>query len=108
MNFHRNDSWIGIGCILVLGIGLNSLPYFLVKNYENTRASRICIFCLWCFFVPVFAYYKGALKMFLNSDVTIPFDNLDQVVEAFPEWNLIHIKAYEAVFKYPASQVHFR
>ena len=102
---YRNDAWLGIGFILSFGLALNSFPYFLIKKYESTRASQICIFCLWCFFVPVFAYYKGAMKMFLNSDFSLPFDNLDQVLNEFPEWNLIHVKGYEDFFKTLAAQV---
>ena len=43
--------------------------------------------------------------MFFNSDFTLPFDNLEQVLKNFPEWNLVHIEGYEFVFKMPAMQV---
>ena len=43
--------------------------------------------------------------MFLNSDLSLPFDNLDQVLSKFPEWNLILVKGYEGYIKNLAMQV---
>ena len=90
---------------MILGIVCISVPAFITSGYESSWASRVCIFCMWAFFVPVFAYYKGALKMFFNSEVSLPFETLDQVLEVFPTWNLIMKNGLESNFKIPATQV---
>ena len=91
--------------MLIVGIVATSCPAFFWSKYKNTRASKICIFCLWGFFVPISAYYKGALKMFFNSEVSLPFEKLDQVLDVFPSWNLIMLKGMENHYKPLADQV---
>ena len=61
---------------------------------------------MWAFFVPISAYYKGALKMFFVSERTLPFETLEQVLKVFPTWNLVIIDSQEVFFKIPAMQVH--
>ena len=60
---------------------------------------------LWFFFVFINAYYGGALTMFFANDISPPFENLRDVLKAFPKWNLIFPSGLEMFFKVPAEQV---
>ena len=52
------------------------------------------------------AYYGGALTMFFVSEITLPFNTLRDVLQAFPEWNLVFVDGEESNFKIPADQVN--
>ena len=43
--------------------------------------------------------------MFFVSEITLPFETMDQVVKAFPSWNLIFMDGWDSAFKIPAMQV---
>ena len=40
------------------------------------------------FFVLLNAYYGGAMTMFFSSEISIPFTNIIEVINAHPTWNL--------------------
>ena len=42
----------------------------------------------WLFFVLLNAYYGGALTMFFTSEIPIPFNTIEQVMDAYPTWKL--------------------
>ena len=48
-------------------------------------------------------YYSGALTMFFSTDMTIPFENVKQVIQAYPDWKLRVVPGTESVFLYYAS-----
>ena len=75
---------------------------------QTVQANSIIQTSLWMFFLLVNAYYGGALTMFFVSELTLPFNTLRDVLQIFPEWKLVFIVGYEAVFKVPADQVNFR
>ena len=43
---------------------------------------------IWLCFVPIEAYYGGALTMFFTSEVTLPLETMSDVLEAYPTWTL--------------------
>ena len=53
----------------------------------------------WMFFVFLNAYYGGAMTMFVSSDITVPFETLSDVMEAYPDWKLKTQKGKEIWFK---------
>ena len=50
--------------------------------------------------------YGGAMTMFFASEIVPPFENLRDVLKAFPEWNIVFISGNEIFFKVPADQVN--
>ena len=64
------------------------LPKIWISNYEKTESWMISTTIIWLCFVPLEAYYGGALTMFFTSEVTIPFETLTDVLEAYPSWKL--------------------
>ena len=100
-----NDVWHAIAIILSIGLIIFISPYFFVKGWGTMKANSIIEVSLWCFFVLINAYYGGALTMFFVSEITVPFNTLRDVLQVFPEWNLIFPTGADIVFKLPAFQV---
>lgn len=42
--------------------------------------------------------------MFFASEISLPFEGLREVIKAVPDWTLVYIEGYDAVFQIPASQ----
>ena len=42
----------------------------------------------WIFFVLLNAYYSGALTMFFTTELRIPFNSVEEVMKAYPDWKL--------------------
>ena len=101
----RNDTWQGIGLMILFGIILLFGPFAFFKSYENSAAMKIVAFTGWTFFVLINAYYGGALTMFFVSEITLPFNTLRDALRVFPQWNLIYQSGNDAYFEIPASQV---
>ena len=58
------------------------------------------------FFVLINAYYGGALTMFFVSEISLPFQTIEDVLKLFPSWNLVFLDGNDNFFKLPASQVN--
>ena len=101
-----NAVWLGIGCTLCLGLAAFFFPYFLINDWGNMNANSIIKFSLWFFFVLINAYYGGALTMFFASENSFSFKTLRDVLQAFPEWNLIISDGLTVFLKAPAYQVN--
>ena len=46
------------------------------------------------------------MKAAFATDIILPFDNLRDVLKAFPSWNLVYMHGNSAYFEVLASQVH--
>ena len=97
--------WMGIGIILIGGLTFLFLPYFLISGWDIMSAKSVIKLSLWFFFVFINAYYGGALTMFFANEISPPFENLREVLKAFPRWNLIFPSGHEMHFKLLAEQV---
>ena len=97
--------WMGIGIILIIGLAFFFVPYFFISGWDFMSANSLIKSSLWFFFVFINAYYGGALTMFFANDISPPFENLRDVLKAFPQWNLIFPSGLEMFFKVPAEQV---
>ena len=98
--------WRNIGITLIIGLALLCLPYFFIRGWDNMSANSITKLSLWIFFVLIHAYYGGAMTMFFANEIVPPFKNLRDVLQAFPEWNLVFTAGLEVYFKVPADQVN--
>ena len=101
-----DDVWKFIGIFSISGLVTLFVPYLFLNRWDNMRANHIIQTSLWMFFVLVNAYYGGALTMFFVSEITLPFNTLRDVLQVFPEWNLVYVKGAESNFKIPADQVN--
>ena len=62
----------------------------------------IASFSSWTFFLLLNAYYGGALTMFFVSEIPIPFNDIYDVMKAYPTWKLRMRAGNEALFQYKA------
>ena len=58
----------------------------------------------WFFFVLLNAYYGGALTMFFTSQITIPFESIEDVMESYPTWKLKMMVGNDVYFQYKALE----
>ena len=80
-------------------------PSEIIKSFNETQASKIIAFTFWFTFLFLHAFYVGALKMFFTTEVTIPFNDIRDVLKTFPSWNLIFADGNDIYFKSGATQV---
>ena len=79
------------------------ITHFVLPTTEDTESHRIMAFSIWTFFVVINAYYGGALTMFFTGTVTVDFETRRDVIQAYPDWNLIFKDGSEINFVVPAS-----
>jgi hypothetical protein len=103
----RDDTWQGIGIMSAIGILFLFVPWIIIKDYFDMTANKIVLTSGWFFFVLINAYYGGALTMFFVSEITLPFNTIRDVLKAYPDWKMVHVKGSESMFQLPAQQVSF-
>jgi len=47
-------------------------------------------------------YYRGAMTMFFSARVNMPFNSIHDVIRAYPDWHLLHVKGAEALYQFMA------
>ena len=67
---------------------------------------RIVKFQLYLTWFLMHSHYGGSMKAAFATDIILPFDNLRDVLKAFPSWNLVYMYGNSAYFEVPASQIH--
>ena len=100
----RQETWQVIIAVSALIFTTLLVSHLIGFKVENEVSKRILLFFTWSFFVLIDAYYGGALTMFFASEVSLPFEGLREVIKAVPDWTLVYIEGYDAVFQLPASQ----
>ncbi len=101
----RTETWQIIIGVAIVVITCLTGSYAISLKFENELSNRIVTFFTWTFFVLINAYYGGALTMFFASEISLPFQTLRDVIREVPDWTLVYIEGYDAVFQLPASQV---
>ena len=91
--------WKSIGVTLIVGLALLCLPHFFIRGWDGMSANSTIKLSLWLFFVLIQAYYGGAMTMFFATEIVPPFENLREVLQAFPKWNLVFTSGLEPYFK---------
>ena len=101
----RNDAWYGIGIITVISIIFVMVPYGFLSYYEYTDGYMISSTSVWLFFLLINAYYGGALTMFFTSELGIPFETIEDVMRAYPDYKLLMMAGNQVYFIYKALAV---
>ena len=71
------------------------------------RSNQIMATTLWVMYFLLEGFYSGALTMFFVDEITIPFNSFKDVLQAYPEWNIVFGDGLETYIKVPADQVSF-
>ena len=99
----KDDVWVVLAFILLVTFTVIFIPHYKFEFYDKTTAYWLASTSGWFLFVFINAYYGGALTMFFSSEITIDFNNIRDVMRAYPDWilqikdgktRLIKIKAY--------------
>ena len=85
----RNDAWVGAFIVIAITLIGIMIPYAYLSYYEYTDGYKISTTSIWIFFLLVNAYYGGAMTMFFTTEVTIPFETMEDVLRAYPNFNLM-------------------
>ena len=91
----RREAWIGISVCLSLILGMSILPYFSLRDYFSTNGFRLFAIIGWLFFVLLEIYFSGTLTMFFTSEAPFPFETVEDVIRAYPNWKLKYPKGSE-------------
>ena len=90
--FNKN-SWIffflKVCLLLLIIISLTCTPeshHHHIGTFRKT--SRIIVFLTWLFYMIAKIYYDGALTMFFTTKSQSPFENIKDVMRAYPDWKL--------------------
>ena len=101
----RNYAWYGIGIVILVSIILVMVPYAFLSYYEYTDGYKISSTSVWFFFLLVNAYYSGALTMFFTSEPSLPFETIEGVMRAYPDYKLMMMAGNQVMFMYKAMAV---
>jgi hypothetical protein len=99
-----NDAWAGVAVISLLILVLVTVPYAFISYYEYTDGYMITSTVAWYFFVLFNSYYGGALTMFFTTEVSIPFNSIEDVMNEYPDWKLKMMIGNDVHFQYKAAQ----
>ena len=80
------------------------ITHFIIPSTKETESQRVMAFSIWTFFVVINAYYGGALTMFFTGTVSVNFETRRDVIQAYPDWNLIFKNGSDINFAVAASQ----
>ena len=91
------SAWKGISG-LVLAIYLATLVT-KSRDLDDTAANRRMLgISTGIFFVLLNSFYGGAMTMFFVNEAALPFENIHQVIRAYPEWELLVQNGTESVY----------
>ena len=80
-------AWLGILGFCAAVWMIESLLLSFDMGSVSTR--QILSITAWSFFLLVNSFYGGALTMFFTTSDPIPFQTVQEVIQAYPEWKLI-------------------
>ena len=84
-----NDAWVAIAFMSGVVALCMFITHFILPTTRDTESHKIMAFSIWTFFVVINAYYGGALTMFFTGTITADFETRRDVIQAYPDWNLI-------------------
>ena len=84
----QEEAWLWVlGFVIMILITIVA-PYSFLSYYERTEGFKLTSLFSWLFFVMLNAYYGGALTMFFSSELTLPFNSIEDVMRSYPDWSL--------------------
>ena len=93
------EAWKGILATFVSLTFVFLFPFILVKRYSSTDSYIIVGITGGIFYQLLNSYYGGALTMFFTSEISIPFNNKEDVMKEYPKWKLKSRDGEEVFFQ---------
>ena len=94
----QDEAWILVLASVIIIVINIAIPYSLLSYYEHTESFKLSSLFSWLFFLLINAYYSGALTMFFSSELTLPFNSIEDVMRSYPDWNLKFIDGNDIHF----------
>jgi hypothetical protein len=85
--------------ITIVLLSLSHLGQYLTNQDEILkRINRLVLFMAWTCYLLIEVYYEGALTMFFTTEMGVPFDSINDVMKAYPDWRLLMRSGFEAYY----------
>ena len=100
--FNKNAWVVFFLTIIVLLLTTMTLLYLQnwygqhIKTFQ--KISKCIIFLTWFCYMLIEIYYEGALTMFFSTKSRNPFENIRDVMKAYPDWKLLMQSGTEIYF----------
>ena len=94
----QDEAWILVLASVIIIVINIKVPYTLLSYYEHTKSFKLSSLFSWLFVLLINAYYGGALTMFFSSELTLPFNSIEDVMRSYPDWNLKFIDGNDIHF----------
>ena len=94
----QDEAWILVLASVTIIVINIAVPYSLLSYYEHTESFKLSSLFSWLFFLLINAYYGGALTMFFSSELSLPFNSIEDVLRSYPDWNLKFIHGNDIHF----------
>ena len=91
------SAWRGIVGVLLVTYLVTFITKFRDSD-ETPPYQRILSISTCTLFVLLNSFYGGAMTMFFANDITLPFENIRDVIRAYPKWELLVFKGAEPTY----------
>ena len=99
----QDEAWILVLVSVIIIFSNIVIPYSLLSYFEHTESFKLSSLFSWLFVLLINAYYGGALTMFFSSELTLPFNSIENVMRSYPDWNLKFIDGNDIHFIFKAK-----
>ena len=99
----QDEAWILVLVSVIIIFSNIVIPYSLLSYFEHTESFKLSSLFSWLFVLLINAYYGGALTMFFSSELTLPFNSIEDVMRSYPDWNLKFIDGNDIHFIFKAK-----
>ena len=86
------ELWLAIGIFTFLILAIFFTTTLKGKKVERVNSRRAITTLGWFFLLLVSSFYCGALTMHFTSGTALPFQTINDVLKAHPEWTLKHLR----------------
>jgi hypothetical protein len=97
------ESWLAISLLTIIATACIFITQYVIPNADGTNGQTIIETTLFIFYVVLSAFYGGALTMFFTSPTHNKFEDIVDVIRAYPEWKLVFLSGYEYKFELKAA-----
>jgi hypothetical protein len=96
-------SWVAILLMTIIATTCIFITQYVIPNADCTNAQHIMVTTLFIFYVLLSAYHGGAMTMFFTSSTHNIFEDVVDVIRAYPEWKFMFLSGYESDFALKAT-----
>jgi hypothetical protein len=92
------ESWVAISMMTIIATTCIMITQYVIPNADGTNGQTMMFTTLFIFYVVLSAFYGGAMTMFFKSPSDNNFEDIKDVIPAYPEWKLVFLSGEESAF----------